>query len=303
MMPCVVGVRFRPAGKIYYFDPGGLQLATGTRVVVETVRGTEIGTVVMPGREVSEEQVTQPLKKVIRVATPEDLEKEKENREKAQEALAVARQKVEEKGLDMKLVDAEYTLDRSRVVIYFTADGRVDFRELVRDLASTLRSRVELRQIGVRDEAKILGGIGPCGRRLCCASFLSEFYPVSIRMAKEQNLSLNPTKISGVCGRLLCCLRFESELSRVAGALPEESEEAEEALNEEQVAVEEAPEGTVFEERVNGNLAARESARPGRSSNEDTSYSDAVESLGTWSSRGGCKDCPRGQSGEGCELR
>jgi len=257
MMPVVVGIRFRPAAKIYYFDPAGLQLLNGTRVVVETVRGIEIGTVVIPGREIPNEQITQPLKKVVRVATQDDLEKEKENREKAREALAVARQKVEEKGLDMNLVDAEYTLDRSRVVIYFTADGRVDFRELVRDLASTLHSRVELRQIGVRDEAKILGGIGPCGRPLCCSSFLSEFSPVSIRMAKEQNLSLNPTKISGVCGRLLCCLRFESELPRTPGALPEEREEAEEPLDEGQVAVEEAPPDAESEK-----LAGKEGCEP-----------------------------------------
>ncbi len=303
MMPFVVGVRFRPAGKIYYFDPGELELATGTRVVVETVRGTEIGTIVMSGKEVPEERVTQPLRKVIRVATPEDLEKERENREKAQEALDVARQKVEERGLDMKLVGAEYTLDRSRAVIYFTADGRVDFRELVRDLASTLRCRVELRQIGVRDEAKILGGIGPCGRRLCCASFLSEFYPVSIRMAKEQNLSLNPTKISGVCGRLLCCLRFESELSRGLDALAEEREEADEALNEEQVAVEEAPEGSTCEERVNGDPVERESVRTERSPGEDTSCSDDVECSGPGSSTGCHKVSPRGQSGGGYESR
>ncbi|MBE3520141.1 MAG: stage 0 sporulation family protein [Firmicutes bacterium] len=287
-MPFVVGIRFRPAGKIYYFDPGELDLPVGTRVVVETVRGTEIGTVVLPGREVPEERVTQPLKKVIRVVTADDLEREKENRQKAREALAIAKQKVLDRGLDMKLVDAEYTLDRSRVVIYFTADGRVDFRELVRDLASTLRSRVELRQIGVRDEAKILGGIGPCGRQLCCASFLSEFYPVSIRMAKEQNLSLNPAKISGVCGRLLCCLRFESELARTSDALTTEREETDELIDREQVAFEEEPDGGTGQEHVSGGPAEKEPTRTERNSGAEPPGCDGI------------RDCPRCGSSDGC---
>ncbi|HHY35270.1 MAG TPA: stage 0 sporulation family protein [Firmicutes bacterium] len=303
-MPFVVGIRFRPAGKIYYFDPGELELPVGTRVVVETVRGTEIGMVVVPGREVPEEQVTQPLKKVIRVVTPDDLEKQKENREKAQEALAVARQKVQDRGLDMKLVDAEYTLDRSRVVIYFTADGRVDFRELVRDLASTLRSRVELRQIGVRDEAKILGGIGPCGRQLCCASFLSEFYPVSIRMAKEQNLSLNPAKISGVCGRLLCCLRFESELARTPDALTGEREESEESLDEEQVAFEEGPEGGTGQEDVSSGPVEKESAQAERPPRAELPGCDGTGDCLRCTSSDSCpKDSRESETGGGCEPR
>lgn len=236
MMPLVVGVRFRPAGKIYYFDPGDMQLEPGTTVVVETVRGMELGTVVLPLREVSDEDVAPPLKKVVRIATPEDLANQRQNESMAREALEVARGKVSERGLEMKLVAAEYTLDRSRVIIYFTADGRVDFRELVKDLASALKTRVELRQIGVRDEAKMLGGIGPCGRRLCCATFLTEFSPVSVKMAKEQNLSLNPTKISGVCGRLLCCLRFEVET--LPGAEAQADQETEGLLEEESAGVE-----------------------------------------------------------------
>lgn len=210
-MPLVVGVRFRERGKIYYFDPGEMEIEKDDRVLVETVRGIELGTVVLGPRDVPEEKLVLPLKKVIRLATPEDLVVYEENRKKALDAIEVAKQKIADHGLEMRLVDAEYTFDGSRVVLYFTADGRVDFRELVKDLASALRTRVELRQIGVRDQAKMIGGIGPCGRPLCCATFMNEFLPVSIRMAKEQNLSLNPTKISGTCGRLLCCLRFECE--------------------------------------------------------------------------------------------
>jgi len=210
-MPVVVGVKFRDRGRAYYFDPGDLPVKPQDKVLVETVRGVEIGTVVLGPKEVPEERLVLPLKKVVRLSTKEDLEVDSANREKAKNAMEVARAKIDEHGMDMRVVDAEYTFDGSRVIIYFTADGRVDFRELVKDLASTLKTRVELRQVGVRDEAKIIGGIGPCGMPLCCATFLTEFLPVSIRMAKDQNLSLNPSKISGVCGRLMCCLRFECE--------------------------------------------------------------------------------------------
>jgi len=210
-MSVVVGVRFRERGKIYYFDPGDIEAKQNDRVLVETVRGIELGTVVLGPKDVPAEKLVLPLKRVIRLATPEDLVVQEENRKKAQDAMETARQKIADHGLEMRLVDAEYTFDGSRVVFYFTADGRVDFRELVKDLASSLRTRVELRQIGVRDQAKLTGGIGSCGRPLCCATFMNDFLPVSIKMAKEQNLSLNPTKISGTCGRLLCCLRFECE--------------------------------------------------------------------------------------------
>lgn len=210
-MQVVVGVRFKERGKIYYFDPGDIAVNEGEHVLVETVRGIELGTVALEKREVAPERLVLPLKKVLRVATPEDFVSHEANQKKALEAMETARAKIADHGLEMHLVDAEYTFDGSRVVLYFTADGRVDFRELVKDLASALRTRVELRQIGVRDQAKLTGGIGPCGRPLCCASFLNDFLPVSIKMAKDQNLSLNPTKISGTCGRLLCCLRFECD--------------------------------------------------------------------------------------------
>ncbi|NLC15894.1 MAG: stage 0 sporulation family protein [Firmicutes bacterium] len=210
-MPIVAGIRFKEKGKVYYFDPGDIPLKLGDKVLVETVKGIEMGTVVIEPRDVPEEDLVLPLKKVLRVAGEEDLAVARQNEEKASEAMKIAAEKIAQHGLEMRLVDAEYTFGGSRVAIYFTADGRVDFRELVKDLASALRTRVELRQIGVRDEAKFYGGLGPCGRELCCASFLCEFQPVSIRMAKEQNLPLNPSKISGTCGRLLCCLRFESE--------------------------------------------------------------------------------------------
>lgn len=220
-MTVVVGVRFRDRGKIYYFDPVDIQVNIGDRVLVETVRGIEMGNITMAAKDVPESKLVLPLKKVLRVATPEDEVIDAANKKKAQEAMEVAKTKIAEHGLEMRLVDAEYTFDGSRVILYFTADGRVDFRELVKDLASALRTRVELRQIGVRDQAKLTGGIGPCGRALCCASFLNDFLPVSIKMAKDQNLSLNPTKISGTCGRLLCCLRFECEHYEVAKtALP-----------------------------------------------------------------------------------
>lgn len=207
----VIGVRFRTAGKIYFFAPGKLKIKTGDKVIVETARGVEFGHVVTGPKEVPEEQITQPLKSVIRIATAEDVKKEEKNREKEKEAFEICLEKIRRHELEMKLIDAEYTFDNNKVLFYFTADGRIDFRELVKDLASVFRTRIELRQIGVRDETKIRGGIGICGRALCCHTYLSEFAPVSIKMAKEQNLSLNPTKISGVCGRLMCCLTNEEE--------------------------------------------------------------------------------------------
>lgn len=207
----VVGVRFRTAGKIYYFDPHDLDITLDSHVIVETARGIEFGTVIIPPRDMEEEKVVQPLKPVIRIATPEDEKIEARNREKEIEAFDICLEKIAKHKLDMKLVETEYTFDNNKLLFYFTADGRIDFRELVKDLAAVFRTRIELRQIGVRDETKILGGIGICGRPLCCNTFLSEFAPVSIKMAKEQNLSLNPSKISGVCGRLMCCLKNEEE--------------------------------------------------------------------------------------------
>jgi len=207
----VIGVRFRNAGKIYYFDPMSLEVRTGDHVIVETARGVEYGYVVLGCREVEDEKVVQPLKPVIRMATKADDEVEKRNHEKEKEAFKICKEKIRKHGLQMKLIDAEYTFDNNKVLFYFTADGRIDFRELVKGLASVFKTRIELRQVGVRDETKIVGGIGICGRTLCCHSYLSEFIPVSIKMAKEQNLSLNPTKISGVCGRLMCCLKNEEE--------------------------------------------------------------------------------------------
>lgn len=207
----VIGVRFRNAGKIYYFDPMSLEVHTGDHVIVETARGIEYGYVVLGCREVEDDKVVQPLKPVIRMATKGDDEVEKKNHEKEKEAFKICKEKIRKHGLQMKLIDAEYTFDNNKVLFYFTADGRIDFRELVKDLASVFKTRIEFRQVGVRDETKIVGGIGICGRTLCCHSYLSEFIPVSIKMAKEQNLSLNPTKISGVCGRLMCCLKNEEE--------------------------------------------------------------------------------------------
>ena len=207
----VIGVRFRHVGKIYYFDPKDYPVCEGDHVIVETARGIEYGFVVLGPREVSEDKVVQPLKSVIRIATPKDDAREENNRKKEKEAFQICLKKIHEHNLEMKLIEAEYTFDNNKVLFYFTADGRIDFRELVKDLAAVFKTRIELRQIGVRDETKILGGIGICGRPLCCHTFLSEFAPVSIKMAKEQNLSLNPTKISGVCGRLMCCLKNEQE--------------------------------------------------------------------------------------------
>ena len=209
-METIIGVRFKKAGKVYYFSPGALAIEAGDRVIVETARGMECGTVVIAPREVADEETVQPLRVVQRRANAGDLARIEENRQREKEAFSIGVEKIRARHLAMKLVNVEYAFDMSRIVFYFTADGRIDFRELVRDLAAVFRTRIELRQIGVRDEAKLMGGMGCCGRPLCCASFLGDFEPVSIRMAKEQNLSLNPTKISGICGRLMCCLKYES---------------------------------------------------------------------------------------------
>ena len=208
----VIGVRFRTAGKIYYFSPQEFSIKRGDHVIVETARGIEFGTVVMPPTEMEGSKVIQPLQPVLRLAAEKDLEQEASNKVKEKEAFQICQEKIKKHKLEMKLIDAEYTFDNNKVLFYFTADGRIDFRELVKDLAAVFKTRIELRQIGVRDETKIVGGIGICGRPLCCHSYLAEFAPVSIKMAKEQNLSLNPTKISGVCGRLMCCLNNEEEI-------------------------------------------------------------------------------------------
>lgn len=211
-MTKVIGVRFRTAGKIYYFGPKDIEFRRADHVIVETARGVEYGTVVLPNMEVDDSKITQPLKNVIRKATGDDDEREKRNREKEKDAYKICQEKILKHGLEMKLINAEYTFDNNKVLFYFTADGRVDFRELVKDLAGVFRTRIELRQVGVRDETKILGGMGICGRPLCCHTYLADFAPVSIKMAKEQSLSLNPTKISGICGRLMCCLQNEAEV-------------------------------------------------------------------------------------------
>lgn len=211
----VIGVRFRNAGKIYYFSPGNMEIKTGDHVIVETARGIEYGYVVLGSRDVEESKVIQPLKSVIRMATKDDKNKEQLNRAKEKDAFKICQEKIRKHNLEMKLIDVEYTFDNNKILFYFTADGRIDFRELVKDLASVFKTRIELRQVGVRDETKIVGGVGICGRALCCHSYLTEFIPVSIKMAKEQNLSLNPTKISGVCGRLMCCLTNEEETYEV----------------------------------------------------------------------------------------
>lgn len=207
----IVGIRFRTAGKVYYFDPLHFEINKGDHVIVETARGVEYGTAVSGIREIEEEKLTQPLKPVLRIATEKDDKQQEENKGKEKEAFQICLEKIRKHNLEMKLIDTEYTFDNNKILFYFTADGRIDFRELVKDLAAVFKTRIELRQIGVRDETKVLGGIGICGRALCCHTFLSEFAPVSIKMAKEQNLSLNPTKISGVCGRLMCCLKNEEE--------------------------------------------------------------------------------------------
>ena len=205
----VVGVRFKKAGKIYYFDPADMNIQKDTYVVVETARGIEFGECVMGIKEINENDIVAPLKSVLRIATEEDIDRHFKNKDKEKDAFNICLKKIQEHGLTMKLIDVEYTFDNNKVIFYFTADGRVDFRELVKDLATIFKTRIELRQIGVRDEAKMLGGLGPCGRPMCCSSFLGDFASVSIKMAKEQNLSLNPTKISGICGRLMCCLNYE----------------------------------------------------------------------------------------------
>ncbi len=210
-MTKITGIRFYNAGKIYYFDPVDYELETGMHVIVETARGVEMGTVLIPPKEIEDDKVVQPLKAVIRIATDEDERIVRRNREREKEAFSICKDKIQKHNLEMKLVGAEYTFDSNKLLFYFTADGRIDFRELVKDLAAVFRTRIELRQIGVRDETKMIGGVGICGRELCCKTFLSDFAPVSIKMAKEQNLSLNPTKISGVCGRLMCCLKNEQE--------------------------------------------------------------------------------------------
>jgi len=220
-MTKVIGVRFRKAGKVYYFSPGDADIKAGQHVIVETARGVEYGHVVLGSHEVDDKKVIQPLKPVIRMATAADEGIGRRKKEKEKEAFKICLEKIKKHELDMKLIDTEYTFDNNKVLFYFTADGRIDFRDLVKDLASVFKTRIELRQIGVRDETKIVGGIGICGRPLCCASYLSEFIPVSIKMAKEQNLSLNPTKISGVCGRLMCCLKYEEETyEELNGRLP-----------------------------------------------------------------------------------
>ncbi|MGN0562380.1 MAG: stage 0 sporulation family protein [Candidatus Fimenecus sp.] len=207
----VVGIRFKEVGKVYYFDPDGMQFKKGDRAVVETARGVECGEIAMENREVDDSEIVKPLKRIVRPANENDLRVVRENREKEQKAFAVCEEKIRAHNLDMKLVDVEYTFDGGKILFYFTADGRVDFRELVKDLAGVFRTRIELRQIGVRDESKMVGGFGMCGRPFCCSTFLGDFQPVSIKMAKEQGLSLNPVKISGTCGRLMCCLKYEQE--------------------------------------------------------------------------------------------
>ncbi|ACL70780.1 PSP1 domain-containing protein [Halothermothrix orenii] len=214
-MYTVIGVSFRQAGKIYYFDPGDIELKKGDHVIVETSRGIEYGEVVTEKKEVSEDEIVPPLKKVIRKANLKDKEKYEENKRLEKKAFQICLQKINKHGLPMKLIDVEYTFDHNKIIFYFTADGRVDFRELVKDLARVFKTRIELRQIGVRDEAKMLGGIGICGRKLCCAQFLRDFDPITIKMAKKQDLSLNPAKISGVCGRLMCCIKFESKIYKM----------------------------------------------------------------------------------------
>ena len=210
-MTTIIGVRFKSNGKMYYFDPQGVQVTAGTDVIVDTARGLEYGSCVQGNTEVPEQSVVQPLRRMVRIATDADRKTIERNKRRADEAFIVCKRKIEERGLEMNLVTAECTFDMSKMLFYFTADGRVDFRELVKDLAGVFRTRIELRQIGVRDEAKMIGGLGTCGRELCCCSYLNDFHPVSINMAKDQNLSLNPAKISGVCGRLMCCLKYEHE--------------------------------------------------------------------------------------------
>lgn len=220
-MYTVVGIRFKKAGKIYYFDPNDFDIKVGDSAVVETARGIELGEIVVGRRDVSEDDIVAPLKKVLRIATGDDIEHYNENKSCEAEAFSVCMNLIKEHNLDMKLIDVEYTFDNNKIIFYFTAEGRIDFRDLVKDLAAIFKTRIELRQIGVRDESKIIGGLGPCGRPLCCSTFLGDFEPVSIKMAKDQNLSLNPTKISGLCGRLMCCLKYEQETyEKIKAELP-----------------------------------------------------------------------------------
>ena len=218
-MVTIVGVRFKKAGKIYYFLPGEETLTIDDGVIVETARGVEYGTVVIGPKEVAKDSLVMPVKEVMRKATPKDLQQLEKNEEREEKAFAICLEKIAKRKLPMKLINVEYTFDMNKIVFFFTADGRIDFRELVKDLATVFRTRIDLRQVGVRDEAKVLNGIGACGRPLCCSNFLGDFSPVSIRMAKDQNLSLNPTKISGVCGRLMCCLNYEDDLYKKGGDL------------------------------------------------------------------------------------
>lgn len=230
-MLTVVGVRFKKAGKIYYFSPGGIRLECQDGVIVETARGLEFGIVVIGPRQVTEDQISMPLKHVLRKATHKDYKQVEKNKERESKAFAIGLEKIAYRKLPMKLINVEYTFDMNKIIFFFTADGRIDFRELVKDLASVFRTRIELRQVGVRDEAKILNGIGACGRPLCCANHLGDFIPVSIRMAKDQNLSLNPTKISGVCGRLMCCLNYEDDLYQKGGDLYSQQQSDNESHN------------------------------------------------------------------------
>lgn len=232
----IVGVRFKRAGKIYYFDPDNNEIPRGTAVIVETARGVEYGNVEMSNREIKDEEVIQPIKKIMRIATEEDSQQDKINKAREKEAFTICTEKIKKHNLDMKLIDVELTFDLNKIIFYFTSEGRVDFRDLVKELASIFRTRIELRQIGVRDEAKMLNGIGICGRPLCCATFLGDFQPVSIKMAKDQNLSLNPTKISGICGRLMCCLKYEQETyEQLNKGLPHEGDIIRTSLGEGEV--------------------------------------------------------------------
>lgn len=253
-MTKVAGVKFKDAGKIYYFDPNGFSVEHGTPVIVETARGLEYGTVVKGIVEVEDSQIVPPLKPVVRVATKEDQARHQQNEEKKEKAMIQCQEKIDKHDLEMKLIDVEYTFDNSKVIFYFTSDGRVDFRDLVKDLASVFKMRIELRQIGVRDEAKLLGGIGTCGKGLCCHTWLSEFEPVSIKMAKVQNLSLNPTKISGICGRLMCCLKYENDIYlKLRKGMPEPGERVKTKEGMAQVV-----DVNIFEERIRARLLLNE---------------------------------------------
>ncbi len=301
-MQNVVGVRFKKAGKVYYFDPGETPLSQGDAVIVETARGVEYGDVVVPPKPVKDEEVVAPLKKVLRLATEKDTAEMTENRKREQEAMVVCARKIAEHGLEMNLIDCEYTFDGSKIIFYFTSEGRVDFRELVRDLAATFHARIELRQIGVRDEAKMLGGLGPCGRPVCCASFLGDFAPVSIKMAKEQNLSLNPTKISGLCGRLMCCLRYECDhYEQTRAGLPEVGSTVATPDGEGRVVAQNLLRNSVSVE-INGKpvlFALEEIARPG----EKCCRARAMEEIGTEPTEGAREEAVVGRPEEIPEAR